>query len=71
MLAWIFITTIHLTIIHQIYIIKLKSVNLTTGKLTIQQLEIRSLWYTPKDPRREMAKDVEASLNNNEKKIIF
>ena len=25
-----------------------------------------ALWYTPKDPRRDMTKDVEAFLNNNE-----
>ena len=61
MLGWIFLTTIHLTIIYQIHKIKikikkLKSVTLTIETLNTQQYEHTALWYTPKDPRRDMTK---------------
>ena len=42
--------------------------NLTNETLTTQQQKYTAFWHTPKDPRRDMTKDVEASLNNNEKK---
>ena len=67
MMGSIFITTIHLTIIHLIHIgyHKIKSVNLTVKILTTQQKKYIPSG-TPKDTRRDMTEDVEASLNNNE-----
>ena len=41
--------------------------NLTNETLTTQKEKYTAFWYTPKDSRRDMTKDVEASLNNNEK----
>ena len=51
--------------LHLYHKIKISELN-KNETLTTQEYKYTAFLYTPKDPRRDMTKDVKASLNNNE-----